>query len=149
MRQPAAPGGAGVPANGDNAFVFSSGSLTLTGDNTSVSYLPPGLNRLDLAGSGGLPVTVAQSANQMIAVTENIGTGGFGKYNESGGTNSVTNLNLGSGTLGTGIYNLSGGTLATTSIALGGIAGDAGSLNVIGGTSRHHTPGRHQRHRNL
>ncbi len=127
-------GGAGVPANGDNAFVFSSGSLTLTRDNTSVSYVPPGLNRLDLAGSGGLPVTVAQSANQMIAVTENIGTGGFGKYNESGGTNSVTNLNLGTGTLGTGIYNLSGGTLAATSIALGGIAGDAGSLNVIGGT---------------
>ncbi len=122
--------------------------------DTSVSYRPRRKSEsLYLAWQWrASKVTIAQSANQMIAVTENIGTGGFGKYNESGGTNSVTNLNLGIGHIGDGnLQSQRWNTRRHPSIAAGrNRRRCVASLNVSNGTLSATTlTGRHQRHRNL
>src|SRR5437763_4136534 len=58
---PGGPGAAGVPNVGDNAYVFSNVSLTLTRDATVASSAQPGLNLLQLTGTGAFPVAVIQT----------------------------------------------------------------------------------------
>ena len=118
-------GGAGVPANNDQAFVLAPQSSPTYGTgpvsvNFDATYATPGLSFLQLNGSfdgtNYLPATVNQSTGSLVAGQVQLGQAGgpfFGVYNQSGGSNTVgLSLYIETGSS----YNLSGGSLSLANL---------------------------------
>ncbi len=91
--------------------------------------MPYSIQAADLTVDGGATYTLNDPASIVFA-NENVGYSGIGTFNQNGGSNSATNLNLGYNTGASGTYNLSGGSLGSTTQILG-VAGD-GKINQTG-----------------
>src|SRR5262249_41195246 len=81
-------GGAGMPGNGDNAYIISAGSIQVTRDGITGSYIPPGpvLVRLTGTGAGGfVRLNQNSSAGTMAASTLDVGYAGTAEYDHFGG----------------------------------------------------------------
>src|SRR5215210_89939 len=86
-------GGAGMPGNGDNAFIISSTSLTVTRDSVTPNYSAPGPALVRLAGTGGAVVTLRQITGNNMAATElDVGSLGTAQYVQTSGLNTVNTL---------------------------------------------------------
>jgi autotransporter-associated beta strand protein len=107
---------------GSGTFRQSGGTNTLAGaeDGLYVGYVSPGNGVFALSGTGCL-----------IAPHETIGWTGSGTFSQSGGTNTVSSLNLGILTTGSGTYCLTGGTLILGSLSQGS---GAATFSFGGGT---------------
>jgi hypothetical protein len=113
----------GVPAAGDDAFLTSNTkSKTATLDTVT-----PLLNSVVVDGTGGFTFTLRQTyypTGSLSALAETIGSNGKGVYNQSSGSNSVTNdLILGLNAQGIGTYNQTGGNLSVGNFLIVGQAG--------------------------
>lgn len=127
---------AGEPAAGDIANIsFSSGvAQTVNYDYTGPAATLNSL-RVDLTGSLFQATVLSMSANELSATTEYVGENGRGTFNQSGGTNTVTNLYVGFAVGSSGSYALSGaGTTANaTTPRISYVGGGTGSLQITDG----------------
>src|SRR5207302_258297 len=99
---------AGVPVAGSDANIIENDAINrvVTYDYTGVAVTLSALT-LDNAGSG--LNTLSQSANVLNSASETVGSTGRAVYNQSGGTNTLTNtLILGANAGSSGTYTLSG-----------------------------------------
>jgi hypothetical protein len=125
---PFGPGGASAPINGDSAYIFSSGTITVTRD---ASTLGISLGTLQLDGvSGGLVTLDKTGVPNLHATQLIIGASGSASMLQSAGLvgDNSGSLNLALGQLAgsSGTYTLGGGTLNCAT--LGGVTvGAAGS----------------------
>ncbi len=132
-----------VPAAGDtvNITLTNGTPLTVTYNFTGAAISLGNLT-LDLTGgSAGATATFTMPADNLTVVQENIGdsgagSNGTGTFNQSGGTNSAIQLQLGVNGTDAGYYNLSNGTFALPdgddeTVGLAGI----GVFNQTGGTN--------------
>ncbi|HEV2971300.1 MAG TPA: hypothetical protein VGY55_15100 [Pirellulales bacterium] len=135
---------AGVPAGGDTANVLNTDgvSRTITYDYTGPAVT---LAFLSVDLTGGMPTdtaTFSMSANNLTSAFEYVGWSagnGSGKFNQSGGVNTVngTALYLGLNPTDNGYYNLSG----TGSLVAAGNTGEivgysgTGTFTQSGGTN--------------
>lgn len=100
---------------------------------------------LNIASGGGIDVDnlyvgttgysgsyTLSASHHITATNEIIGQGGIGSLTQTGGTQLVTNLSLGTGVNGNGAYNMQGGSLSAATIDTMN-AGTA-SFNFTGGT---------------
>lgn len=133
---PGGIGGAGMPQDGDNAFVISSAfNVTVTRDDATPSYTGPGPAFVMLDGSGAAVTTLFQTANRMAADGERVGFNGRGQYNQIGGSNVVTNLWLAGNTGSAGTYTLNGAAASISANFIDvGEANGAGTFNHNNGT---------------
>ncbi len=142
----------GVVRPGRNLYIYSDSSYTLNGGLLSVltpswDYENIGSNTTGTSGT----TTFTQIGGTNTTTTEYIGNGApvsglngscTGIYNQSGGLNSVTNLNVGtymatSGGTSTGIYTLSGSgtnTVGTLNLGTSSSGSGSGTYNLNGGT---------------
>ncbi|HEY7088012.1 MAG TPA: hypothetical protein VH518_07975, partial [Tepidisphaeraceae bacterium] len=135
---PGGSGGAGMPANGDNAYIISSGSILVIRDNVTPSYVPPGpaLVRLTGTGAGFVRLNQSTTAGTMAASTLDVGYAGTAEYDHAGGTVVVGNLNVGAGGAGTGIYTIRdlAQSLTADVLTLGNNGNTFGTFNQFSGT---------------
>ena len=103
----------GVPlANYDANLITTTANKTATYNQT---VNPGSLNSVTVDGTGGFTFTINQSSSStaLSSLAETIGLNGKGAYNQSGGSNTVTNdLILGATVGSTGTYTKSGGSLS-------------------------------------
>ncbi len=125
-------GGSGLLAPSvEYVGVNGAGVFNQTGGTNSVSYsanvTPPGFLGVGLnTGSSG---TYNLSAGSLGSYTLSVGESGGAAFNQSGGTNSVTNqFTLGQG-LAPAVYNFTGGQFIVPDIS-----GAGGTFNFGGGT---------------
>ena len=116
---------------GDNALLTSTTSKTAT-----LNTVTPSLKSVTINATGGATFTLTQSSpsTALSAGSETIGTNGNGTYDQSDGSNTVTNaLTLGQNAGGGGIYNMGSGLLQ---VGGGEVIGQAGTgiFSQIGGT---------------
>ncbi len=116
---------------GTGVFTQSAGTNNVTGTSFSplqgliLGGTSTGVGTYDLSGTG-----VLSTAN------ETIGNSGSGTFNQSGGTNTMSDqLELGAGTGSSGTYNLSGGSLAAGYENIGVGNGSSGAFNQTGGSN--------------
>jgi fibronectin-binding autotransporter adhesin len=137
-----------VGYSGTGTFNHSSGTNTVSGGGIiQVGYLGTGTGTYNLSGTGILTG----------AVIENVGVSGNGYFNQTGGTNTCSTLQvgasnnagvyfLGAGSLtttgpqfignnGTGTFTQSGGTNSAFNMFLGNAVGATGTYNLSGGSS--------------
>jgi T5SS/PEP-CTERM-associated repeat protein len=134
---PGGLGGAGMPLDGDRAYVISSAfNVTVTRDEVTPSYTGAGPSFVMLDGSGGSSVTtLLQTANRMAADGERVGFNGRGQYIQIGGSNVVGNLWLGGNTGSAGTYSLSAAAASLTANFIDvAEANGAGTFNHNNGT---------------
>jgi hypothetical protein len=126
----------GVPAAGDIAILNSG---TGSGSKTATYNLTPNpgvLQEIDVQNSATDhgTFTINQSSYALSAINESIGIYGNGVYNQSGGTNTITNtLALGVISGSSGTYNKSGGTFSAGAIVLGNGTGSTGTFKQSSG----------------
>ena len=140
---PGGPGGAGVPAPGDLAFV-SGVSPRLVELNASYASQ---LERVTVEGTGGT-MTLRQnsSSSALFSGDQIIGSSGTGRYEQSAGSNTISHyqgftdqrLELGQFAGSSGTYVMSGVTLSITSNRFNGglLVGQAGqgTFDLSGGS---------------
>jgi hypothetical protein len=131
------PGGAGMPNNGDNAFVLSSNQFTITRDGFTPSYTPPGIALARLGGSGGAVITLQQigSAGTFAASTFDIGYNGTAQYQEFAGSGVFGQVNVGAFGAGVGTYLIDGTltTMTTNVLNVGNSNSNIGTFNQNNG----------------
>jgi len=133
---PDGDGGAGMPIDGDNAYIVSPANLVVTRDQVTPSYTGtgPAFVMLDGIGPGAL-VTLRQTANRMAAAGERVGFDGRAQYLQSGGDNVFGNLWLGGNAGSAGTYTLSGAlSTASGNFAAVGEGNGAGTFLQTDGT---------------
>jgi hypothetical protein len=126
------PGGAGVPATGDTAFLLSpTNNLTFDADYTS--FLASLL--IDATTTTANAPTLTQSAHALTASNEYIGEFNSGAYAQTGGSNTPATLFLGVTGSAHGAYSLSdtGSLTVTGTDEMLGLYGTA-SFSQTGGT---------------
>ena len=127
----------GVPADVDDVNIVESDNVarTITYDYTGPAVT---LNTLTIDLTGGSNfATLSIAANNLTSNYEEVGYNGNGAVNQSGGTNTVTELDLGYLSASTGTYTLgTGATLSSSSETVG--VGGNGTFYQTGGTN---TPG--------
>jgi hypothetical protein len=144
------------PQTGDDVNLSQSGSTNLTVTYNATNSA--NFNQLTVDATGSGTMTLIQNNNTLSASTEYIGFLGAGTFNQSSGTNRVSNLNLGysigsigtynlggtgsvsAGTekiayLGTGNFNQNGGTNTINNLNLGYSLGSTGTYNQSSGTN--------------
>jgi fibronectin-binding autotransporter adhesin len=120
-----------IGVNGAGVFNQSGGTNTTTSSNV-ISIL--------LAQNTGSVGAYTLSGSGVIAASgsEDIGYGGTGSFNQSGGTNTISGsadyLNVGYNT-GSGTYTLTGGSLAASNGEYVGDGYGTGQFNQSGGTN--------------
>jgi autotransporter-associated beta strand protein len=111
-----------------------SGNVTLAGTATvsggALNQSGGNLQAITLVVDGG--TDNLGGTGQVLATNEYVGYAGSGTFNQTGGTNVITNgLYLGTNPGSNGTYNLLGGLLAVSSILQGS---GSSSLNISGGS---------------
>ena len=131
----------GDNSGGKGTYILSGGLMSKTGIDIvghGGGFVQSGGTN-SLSGSswlwlGGVAGTYTLSGTGQLSATQIcVGHYGTGVFNQSAGTNCVTNLTLGFSNGDVGTYNLSGGTNCVTNLAFGGGNGATGIYNLSGG----------------
>jgi hypothetical protein len=110
---------AGGPDGDSSLYALSGGSLSVGGD---LEIGDGTLGTFSLSAAGSLSVSG----------TESVGYSGTGNFNQTGGTNTPSSLDV--GVSATGTYTLSGGTLSVNGAEIVG-QDEMGNFNQTGGTN--------------
>jgi hypothetical protein len=124
--------------SGDGAVNQSGGNNSLPG-NSQYTYTPSTGN-LDLGhANSAIGNYTMSSGNLSVSGAEFVGNGGSGTFNQSGGTNTLSNVSgsvyLGNAVGSTGTYTLSGGMIANASAQFVGYNG-VGNFTQSGGNNQ-------------
>jgi autotransporter-associated beta strand protein len=104
-----------VPGAGSTADITTTGAagVTATYDYTGPAITLNTLNIGLAGGASGATDTLSMSANNLTAITENIGDSGNGTFTQYGGDDTTSgNFGVGINSTDTGTYNQNGGTLS-------------------------------------
>lgn len=138
---PGGVGGAGQPANGDNAYLLQSDDQNRVIAYSNTIYPSATLNTLTIASTGSGTITLSQTQDALSSINEYVGSTtnysdgpSTGTHIQSGGTNAVSDsLILGFNSNGNGFYNLSGGDLTANKEIIGNSG--LGTFTQSGGTN--------------
>lgn len=120
-----------MPGTGDYGYIHYSSSITVTRPASTPSYSYPGPYWIELDGRSGATVTVEQTANNMYASYEAIGTSGRARFVHHSGLNYLDQaLLLAHGANAIGTYSIDSITASITSPVLD-IATAAGAVGVF------------------
>ncbi len=119
-----------VGVSGSGSFTQSGGTNTISGTDSSCG--------LSLACNIYSSGTYTLTGGSLAAQNEFVGVGGWGTFTQSGGTNTVSVLQISGGSSGDGTYTLGGGSLSAMDEYVGGGWGanftQSGGVNTVSGT---------------
>jgi autotransporter-associated beta strand protein len=124
-----------APTAGQDVYITTTGAtgVTVTYDYSGSAITLNTLNIGLTGGTGGATDTLFMSANNLSAITENIGDSGNGTFTQYGGDDTTGgNFSVGNNSTDTGVYNQNGGTLFVGGRYYVGNNG-AGTVNQMNG----------------